>query len=126
MGRSLVRTVAGFGSGNILVKLGGAIADGISLGDSLWEGNNNQMSGLAGIAGEAFDFAMGEAATEGQISLIMAIGPGGFQDAVDMAIENERDASGLLTDMTDHPEAIGDILEGAEALITDALSQGKD
>lgn len=126
MGRSLVRTVAAFGSGNILVKLGNAIAEGLDLGGSIWNGSNGALAQLGGgLAADVFDFALGECATEGQVSLMMQIGPGGFEDAIDMAIENERDASGILQDMTDHPEAIGDILEEAEGMITDALSEGR-
>lgn len=125
MGRSLVRTVAAFGSGNILVKLGNAVADGLALGDSIWTGNSTQsLKAMGGLAGEVFDFMLGECATEGQMALVNLIGPGGVQDAIEQALDNERDASGLLTDMTDHPEAIGDILEQAEAMINDALSEG--
>lgn len=118
----LVQRVAGFGSGNIMVKLGGAIADGIDLGQSMWEGNNR--AGLGGFAGEVFSEAIGMCTTPGQIALIEQIGVAGFEDAAWEAIDNGRDATGILTSMTDHPEAIGEILEYAEGQITDALATG--
>ena len=119
-GKGIIGAVARFGSGNILVQVGNAIYKGIKFADKL-----NSTGAGSGLAGETFDFALGMCANEGQITLVNQIGPSGFEDAISIAIENGRDATGVLTDMTDHPEAIGDILDEAEAMINDAFSTGR-
>jgi hypothetical protein len=126
MPAGLIRTVIGFGGEGALVKLGSSVYDGIQLGRAMshTSGRWGKRGVGGGVSAEAFDFALDECVTAGQVALIMEIGINGFEEAVIAGLENGRDATGTLLDMTDHPEAIGDILEAAEQKITDAYKLG--
>ena len=77
-----------------------------------------QRINAASQAQEIYDSALGQCATEGQIALMEAIGPDAFVDCLEFALDNEAETGGFLVDLTDHPEAIGEILEGAEEQIS--------
>jgi hypothetical protein len=75
----------------------------------------DQMAGakeVANSAMEIYDQSLGMCVTEGQIVLMEQIGADGFVNAGMDALEGGGDVS--LVDLTEHPEAIGEILEEAE------------
>lgn len=109
------------GSGNVVVRLGFQLADVIKHTDL---GSTNSKGGIAAVA-EAFENALGACATEGQLALVNEIGITGFEEGFSEALDNGRDATGVLTDMTNHPEAIGEILAEAEDYMTQAIEAGR-
>lgn len=65
-----------------------------------------------------YDDALGQCVTEGQMGLMEGVGAGAFVDCLEYALDNEAETGGFLSGQTDHPEAIGEILEGAEEEIS--------
>lgn len=71
-------------------------------------------SQAASAGTEIYDNALGQCVTEGQIALMEQVGPDAFEEAIRFGLDNEGEVGGFLVDLTDHPEAIGEILEQAE------------
>jgi hypothetical protein len=68
---------------------------------------------------DTFDQSLGMCVNEGQLALMNQIGADGFVMAGMDAYENQEDVN--LVDLTDHPEAIGEILEEAESNLNDIV-----
>lgn len=118
-GSGIFGAVAALGSGNIVIKTGQAIAKGIKLAS----GGKKQTS-ATDVVSSIFQTALEACGTAGQVSLVQEIGADGFEEAFNMGLDSGRDASGVLSEFTEHPEAISEILENAEAEMTDVYQRG--
>lgn len=119
MADGIFNAVAAMGSGNVLVKVGQAINKGIKLG-----GGGRKQTSAGDVVGGIFNTALNSCGTAGQVALIQEIGITGFEEGFHMGLDSGRDATGVLSEMTNHPEAIGEILENAEAEMTDVYKRG--
>lgn len=87
-------------------------------GDILQAAVGSALKGAGG--GEWLDMALSMAGNEGQISLIESIGSD-FDDVYEAGVESEGDFS-AVGDLSDHPEAIEEILAEVEAAMEDKFN----
>ena len=99
-----------------------AVADFLGVGA---EGAADALDAMAGAkeiaqtALDVFDQSLGMCVNEGQLVLMNNIGADQFAVAGLEAYENQEDVN--LVDLTDHPEAIGEILEQAQEQLNDVV-----
>lgn len=96
--------------------------------DFLGVGAESASSALDAVAGakeitqsalDIYDESLGMCVNEGQLTLMNQIGADQFVTAGMDAYENQDDVN--LVDLTDHPEAIGEILEQAQEQLNDVV-----
>lgn len=103
------------------------VGDFLNGGLDVASGAIDQAAGAKEIASAAidiFDQSLGMCVNEGQLTLMNQIGADQFVQAGMDALQNEGDVS--LVDLTDHPDAIGEILEQAEESLGDVVREVLD